>query len=66
MDRGARQATVHGVAKESGMTLWLNNHHSRQSFSARMFYSAKGMGLPQGPQESLPEPQHWVGVGDMP
>ena len=26
MDRGAWQATVHGVAKESDMTYWLNNN----------------------------------------
>ena len=27
MNRGAWQATVHGVAKESDTTEWLNNHH---------------------------------------
>ena len=27
MDRGAWQATVHGVAKESDMTYRLNHHH---------------------------------------
>ena len=27
MDRGAWRATLHGVAKESAMTLWLNNNH---------------------------------------
>ena len=26
MERGAWQATVHGVAKESDMALWLNNN----------------------------------------
>ena len=32
MDRGAWQATVHGVAKESDTTEWLNNNNSTRSF----------------------------------
>ena len=38
MDRGPRQATVHGVAKESDMTEWLNNSsedHSWEKVSCR-------------------------------
>ena len=30
MDRGAWQATVHGVAKDSDMTYQLNDHHQSQ------------------------------------
>ena len=30
MDKGAWQATVHEVTKESDMTLWLNNYHKQQ------------------------------------
>ena len=33
MDRGAWQATVHGVAKKSDMTEQLNNNSNRISFS---------------------------------
>ena len=42
-DRGAWQAIVHGVAKESNTTQRLNNRHQRQNRGERCQSEARGL-----------------------